>query len=432
MKKKSTLSKKLASYSALATIVLAGSKSSDAQILYTDVNPDDTIHVVGDYLLDLNNDGTIDFHFNLTHKATLSGGTYSSVDQIRVVGYGSNSVLRDPSPPYSSYPYAQVLLSGALIGGSATFSYQDILATNSDGYSYWGDWRGVSNAFLGLKLSVNFTTYYGWARLSVDSVCDELIVSDYAVDTVANQAIIAGDKCGNYAAYVNTVINPSDSVSFCGAGTLILATDSIDGFTYQWLMNGNVIGGADNSSYTADASGNYSVIATNSYGCVDTAAATQVNFFPLPAIPVILQTGDTLNSTTAASYQWYFTGVLIPGATGQTYAPSQEGDYTVQTTDANGCVSVSDPYHFIPIGISNSGDPDISVFEANNIVFIQLNEAKLLGGEIRIFNALGSNVYSSRVNIETLQIDLNHMPTGIYLLTIEKDGKSIARKIVIQ
>lgn len=432
MKKKSTLSKKLASYSALATVVLAGSKSSNAQILYTDLNPDDTVHVVGDYLLDLNNDGTIDFHFNLTHKATVSGGTYSSVDQIRVVGYGSNSVLRDPSPPYSSYPYAQVLLSGALIGGSSTFSYQDILATNSDGYSYWGDWRGVSNAFLGLKLTVNFNTYYGWARLSIDSVCDELIVSDYAVDTVINQAIIAGDKCGNYAAYVNTVINPSDSVSLCGTGTIILATDSIGGFTYQWLVNNSAIAGADNSNYTVDVSGNYSVTATNSYGCVDTAVGTQVNFFPLPAIPVILQTGDTLNSTTAASYQWYFNGVLISDATGQTYVPSQDGDYTVQITDANGCVSISAPYHFIPIGISNSGDPDISVFEANNIVFVQLNDAQFLGGEIRIFNALGSNVYSSGINMEMLQIDLNQMPAGIYLLTIEKSGKSITRKIVIQ
>ena len=60
MKKKSTLSQKLLSYSALVSAVLAGSKEADAQILYTDISPDDTTNVPGVYLLDLNNDGVID------------------------------------------------------------------------------------------------------------------------------------------------------------------------------------------------------------------------------------------------------------------------------------------------------------------------------------------------------------------------------------
>ena len=430
--KKSTLSKKLASYSALATVVLAGSKATEAQILYTDINPDDTSHVVDTYLLDLNNDGTMDFQFNLMHKVTASGSN-PYMDQIRVVAYGSNSILRDPAPPYGSYPYAAVLASGALIGGAATFSYQAILATNSfSGYYTYGDWLGVANRFLGLKLVVNFNSYYGWARLSVDSACDQLIVSDYAVDTVINAAIIAGDKCGNYAAYANTVITPSDSVPLCGGGTVLLTTDDLGGFTYQWLLNGNAIAGANNFSYPADTTGNYSVIVTNSYGCIDTATGTQVNLFPAPAVPVISHTGDSLMSTPAVSYQWYFNSVSIPGATDQIYIASAIGDYTVQTTDSNGCTSLSAPLFFNPNGIVNSEAGSISVFEANNIVFVQLNDTKFLGGEIKIFNALGRNVYSSIVNAEMLQIDLNQMEAGIYLLAIDKSGKSVVRKIVIQ
>jgi hypothetical protein len=208
-----------------------------------------------------------------------------------------------------------------------------------------------------------------------------LIVSDYAVDTVANDGIAAGDICGNYSVYVNTVINPSGSVSLCEGSNLILATDSIGGFTYQWLVDGNVIPGANNFNYTVDSTGNYSVTVTNSYGCIDTATGTQVTLFPLPPIPVISQTVDTLTSTTATSYQWYLNNVLIPGATDQTYTPPPlAGTYTVQITDANGCLSISSPYDFIPTGVSNPDGSDISVFEANNIAFVQLNDKNFLNG----------------------------------------------------
>jgi hypothetical protein len=430
MKERFTLSKKLASYSALATVVLAGSKAADGQILYTDINPDDTTHLVGSYLLDLNNDGTTDFQFNLIHKATSSGGTDPLVDEIHVVGAGNNSVLAIPFTTYSYYYYAKVLAAGVLIDGSASFKNLGMLATHSGGYI--GSWVNVSDRFLGLQLIVNSNTYYGWARLSVNQECNQLIVSDYAVDTVANDGIAAGDKCGNYSVYANTVINPSGSVPLCEGSNTILATDSIGGFTYQWLVDGNIIAGANNFNYTVNSTGNYSVIATNSYGCVDTALGTQVTVFTLPAIPVISQTVDTLISTAASTYQWYLNNVLIPGATNQTYIATLAGDYVVQITDINGCTSLSSSYAFVPTGISNADGLSISVFEANNIVFVQLKDQDFLNGQIKIRNARGNNLYTSIVHTETFQIDLSQIPAGIYLLTIENSTKTITRKIVIQ
>lgn len=431
MRKESTLSKKLASYSALASAVLMVSKASDAQIIYNDVNPDDTVHQVGSYVLDLNNDGTPDFQFNLIHLQTSSGATDTLVNLVHVDGLGNNSVVASPTSTYfSSYYYANALNAGDPINGAANFESLGMLASLSGGT--FGSWVNVSNRFLGLKLVVNANTYYGWARLSVNQACDQLIVSDYAVDTVANEGIVAGDICGNYSLYANPVINPSDSVTLCGANDIILATDSIDGFTYQWVVDNTIISGANSFSYTVFSTGNYSVIVTNSYGCVDTATGTQVSFFALPDVPVISQNGDTLISTASSSYQWYLNEVPIPGATDQTYVASQSGDYTVQITDANGCMNVSDPYNFIPVGISIEEDPGVSVFEADNRVFVQLSDKTFLNGQIKIWNTRGGNVYSSIVNTEIFQIDLNHMAAGIYLLTIEKNGKSMTRKIVIQ
>src|ERR1043166_5658877 len=127
MKHKSTLAKKLAAYSGLASAILIAAKSSDAQIIYTDLNPDATT-VLGDtYLLDLNNDGINDFRFNLIHVTNGSG------NQVRVMGYTSDSISRDlvnHTGTWQSYAYADTVLNGNLIGGSGSFYPQEILASH--------------------------------------------------------------------------------------------------------------------------------------------------------------------------------------------------------------------------------------------------------------------------------------------------------------
>lgn len=47
----------------------------------------------------------------------------------------------------------------------------------------------------------------------------------------------------------------------------------------------------------------------------------------------------TATSATAVSYQWFLDGVLIPGATSSTHQATVAGTYSVQVTDANGCMS---------------------------------------------------------------------------------------------
>ncbi|HKR06198.1 MAG TPA: aryl-sulfate sulfotransferase, partial [Bacteroidia bacterium] len=73
-----------------------------------------------------------------------------------------------------------------------------------------------------------------------------------------------------------------------------------------------------------------------------------------PAIPTITQNADTLFSSAAVTYQWYFNGQLIAGATSQFYVAAQIGNYIVRITDANGCVNqYSVTYHYSgPTGLT--------------------------------------------------------------------------------
>jgi hypothetical protein len=143
-------------------------------------------------------------------------------------------------------------------------------------------------------------------------------------------------------------VNAGGPTTFCAGGSVTLTSSSATG--NQWLLDGNPIGGATNTTYNATLNGNYSVTVTGGNGCTATSAATAVTVNPLPATPTITSGGPTsfctsgsvtLTSSSATGNQWLLNGAPIGAATSQTYIASASGDYSVKVTDANGCTATS-------------------------------------------------------------------------------------------
>jgi hypothetical protein len=140
-------------------------------------------------------------------------------------------------------------------------------------------------------------------------------------------------------------ITPGGPTTFCAGGSVLLSSSSASG--NQWFLNGNPIGGATNQTYSATASGSYTVVTTAS-GCSSAAsAATVVTVNPIPATPTITPGGPTtfcaggsvtLTSSRASGNQWYLNGNPIGGATNQAYIATAAGDYTDIVT-TSGCAS---------------------------------------------------------------------------------------------
>ena len=75
MKKSTPLSERIKSYSLLSSAIIAPALACEAQVIYTDVDPDFVVEEYQPYLLDLNNDGITDFEIEYLY--TGSGYWYS-------------------------------------------------------------------------------------------------------------------------------------------------------------------------------------------------------------------------------------------------------------------------------------------------------------------------------------------------------------------
>ncbi len=172
-----------------AMMLLTMARPVEAKIVYTKANVR-----IGNYNLDLNNDGTADVALQFKN------GRYvcqTCRDAHKSVFYESpasgNGVLGNP-------PTA--LKAGAPIGPNQSF-YQGVGTL-----SYWysgsgcgcqksqgGPWYEVTDRYLGVAFQIQGKTHYGWARMSTTRISAAL--TGYAYETIPNKAIIAGKTHGN-------------------------------------------------------------------------------------------------------------------------------------------------------------------------------------------------------------------------------------------
>ena len=145
--------------------------------------------------------------------------------------------------------------------------------------------------------------------------------------------------------------------SIDSSNTLSVVASGTPPLFYQWMLNGTNVDGATNSDYTItnltlDTAGSYSVEVTNAYGYTNSSSAT-VALLPSLVSPftgaidiwgqnAVLTVGAV--GSGSLSYQWYFNGQAIAGATDSSYALdgiqfTNAGLYNVVVSSAYGSVT---------------------------------------------------------------------------------------------
>jgi hypothetical protein len=168
---------------------------------------------------------------------------------------------------------------------------------------------------------------------------------------------------------------------------------------------------------------------TASLGACNSIGSSTLYVFQTPITPTIIPTAGYLTALgTASSYQWYYSGSLIPGATTQTYIPIQNGWYSVWAGNDN-CFSESDYYEFYIDAIQQISTLKNKISIRPNPVRDELNlkfENEIKNEtDYEIHNSLGQLIIKSTFKIENKETKIitQTLPSGFYFLSFLIDNK---------
>ncbi len=269
---------------------------------------------------------TLTFRVYFTCSST-SASKYAILKNVYAMGV--TTPLPCPNQPAPIVASISAICAGQ---NNAIYSVPNDPTVNSYTWSYTG--TGATFTSTTDSVAVNFgnTASSGFISVVANATC--------GVSTPSSLAVVVTPLP------TNVITTPGNITSACGGNTIQLNASTGAGYAYQWADSGVNISGATSATYTASATGSYTVKITGS-GCSDSSAATAISIGN-PATPVITTPGSstsfcpgqslvlTTPATAGYKYQWQLGGSNVSD-TLNTDTVSVGGSYTVRVTAAGGC-----------------------------------------------------------------------------------------------
>lgn len=326
---------------------------------------------------------------------------------------------------------------------------------------------GGANAVVYSVSAVSGAVSYVWtlpagASIATGAGTNVITVNFAGNASSGNITVYANNLCGNGASsppFAVTVTQlPGDAGTITGPATVcegatgaVYTVSPIAGATgYGWTVptGATIMSGGNTNSIVVDyaigaASGNITVLGTNSCGNGVVSPNFPVTVNTIPAAPVVTNTGTTLTSSAPTGNQWYYsptqtgTGTLITGATGQTYVATQDGYYWSVVT-INGCSSdESNRLLILTTGVGSHASSSINIYPVPNDgqFNVSITTPSDQTFSISVYNGLGVKIYEeSKVDVNgSLKkvIDLRPVPNGVYSVVFENSLDQVVKKIIV-
>ncbi len=212
--------------------------------------------------------------------------------------------------------------------------------------------------------------WYNSNQAIANQTSSQLLINSIQTAAAGSYYLMATNNCGSTTSNsFNVVVNSLPVITqqpvtqtVCVGVTTGLSVAATSATSYQWNLNGQAINTETSASYSKSNiqqsnAGNYTVSVTNSCGTTTSSAAVvTVNTLPTITVQPLPQTvcagtsatfqvTASTNPVTTLTYQWYQSGVEIPGATGSSYtilsatANDASNNYLVKVSNACGIVS---------------------------------------------------------------------------------------------
>ncbi len=228
--------------------------------------------------------------------------------------------------------------------------------------------------------------------------------NNVTITSGGNNADYTVTASGNYTAVIsiNAKCTSTTSVHAVTVKPLVKPVITVDNefistssfLSYQWYKNGTPISGAVNQIYKVTDNGQYSLQVNDVSACSAEADPVMVCI----PVPHIQSNGNVLSSTPGNTYQWYVNGVAISNATSPSYLVNATGDYKIQVSRTDGCVSFSNTLRIcIPPPVITAGENHVLTSSAGLTYQWFLNGAALPGADTRIIVAEETGDYTVQV-----------------------------------
>lgn len=232
----------------------------------------------------------------------------------------------------------------------------------------------------------------------------------------------------------------SGDEAVCGPDepAVLAAAAAPAGYSYAWYRDGILVALGAQQNYQATEGGMYTVAfwANGPEGCNSLpSAGFEVVGADFPDM-LIMVNGNGLSAPPGFSaYQWFLDGQPIDGATASAYTATENGAYTVQITDANGCTRVSESVMLVVNAIEEVGIEKLLLAPNPFREGFRAELSVLIPGEWHIWLATvdGTVAFRKKVSVEgswSDWIDTAGLPAGNYLLGIERDGQKVVQRMV--
>jgi hypothetical protein len=163
----------------------------------------------------------------------------------------------------------------------------------------------------------------------------------------------------------------------------------------------------------------------------NTTWSSDVPFSDGPPVPTITPGGPYLYSSSATSNQWNLNGTPIPGATGISIVPVQNGSYTVTVTDSAGCSVTSIPFIETTLSIGNDlGNSPVQIYESEGILHLNAVSGTVNKTEISVYDINGKLIIEKVQGNPDSELKLTDLPSGIYVLKLQIDSDVYRMKFV--
>ena len=266
---------------------------------------------------------------------------------------------------------------------------------------------------------------------------------------------VTGENVGQYVIYVSGATSNNYLITFINNQFIIVPKDLMVStndasrcsgtenplfpLTYSGFVNNentSVLTTLPTASCTATTTsdpGTYPIIISGgvaqNYSFVYNEATLTVK--ELPVRPTITQDGHILHSSATTGNQWYNLNGVIPSATQQDYYVTVEGTYYV-IVKQNGCSSEpSESISVLFTGISQIDEVSTKIYPnpATDLVNIETSVSGQTKAEL--LSQAGKTMLVTEFYGKTT-MDLNHIPSGLYLIKITNNNGVKTYKIVVQ